>query len=133
MGSQSRPGLHQVIVYLIDPGTAAFFTYLNSTIGARIAYEHLRERVVTMRALRGAKVVPLVKLSAKHRPEFEILSWHSLGSGGGAPAISGPTTPQISSSKTESPSSSAADATLAAMGAVSIPSTAEELADAVPW
>jgi hypothetical protein len=124
-GRPKPPWVQQVIVYLIDPATAAFYTYLNSTVGARIAYDLLRERVVTMRALRGAKVVPLVKLShvpmkttfgMKRRPDFKIIDWRNLG-GSGAPALTGPQ----------------ASSTLAAMGKVSVPSAAEEMADKVPW
>src|SRR5262249_55301223 len=61
-GKPKPPWVRQFVVYLIDAATAGFYTYLNSTIGARIAWDHLRERVITMRALRGTRVVPLVKL-----------------------------------------------------------------------
>jgi hypothetical protein len=178
LGLDNRPKppyAHQKIVYLIDPATAGFFTYINSTFGARICWDNLRERVITMRTLRGQRVVPLVKLShrpmktafgMKHRPEFEIVGWRNLG---GKDAIGSSTSPQISGPKptaeikpaakikpiaaepkptaaakpapastaTASPApsstASAADATLAAMGQVSIPSVAEELADEIPW
>jgi hypothetical protein len=41
-GKPKPPWQHQVIVYLIDPTSGGFFTYLNSTIGARIAVDQLR-------------------------------------------------------------------------------------------
>jgi hypothetical protein len=140
-GRPKPPWVHQVVVYLIDPTSAGFFTYLNSTIGARIAWDHLRERVITMRALRGAKVVPMVKLGhrpmktnfgMKHRPDFEIISWRSLGADQaiGAPEqrkISGPTPTE------PKPTSTAAEETLSTMKEVKVPSTAEEIADQIPW
>ena len=55
---------------------------------ARIAIEQLDEKVATMRLLRGAHVVPVVKLShrpmktfvgMKHRPHFEILDFAKAG------------------------------------------------------
>jgi hypothetical protein len=76
------------VVYLLAEGTAEKFTYVNSTIGARIAVENLRDRVKMMRALRGEAVVPLVTLGnapmknrfgQKLRPEFRIVSWVELG------------------------------------------------------
>ena len=97
------------------------FTYLNSTFGARIAVEQLKEKVITMRALRGAKVVPVVRLThrpmktfvgMKHRPEFEIVDWRQLGGDGGGNALGGPQAPQLTGpeSKPEPKSSSGAGA-----------------------
>src|SRR5712672_233326 len=54
-GKPQPPWKHQFIVYLIDPASGGTFTYLNSTVGARIAVDHLKEKVITMRALRSAK------------------------------------------------------------------------------
>ena len=92
-GKLKPPWAHVAIVYLIDPRTAGLFTYLNSTIGAHIAWDVLREKVRTMRALRGERVLALVRLSTrpmkttnfgmKTRPEFEIVGWRLLGGGGG--------------------------------------------------
>jgi hypothetical protein len=76
------------VVYLLAESSAERFTYLNSTIGARIAVENLRDKVRWMRALRGESVVPRVKLGSapmrtrfggKLRPDFEIASWVELG------------------------------------------------------
>ena len=54
--------------------------------------EQLRENVITMRMLRGARVMPLVALGSKpmktkfkmsERPDFQIVSWHLAGRGRG--------------------------------------------------
>jgi hypothetical protein len=134
-GKPRPPWQHVYVVYLIDPTSAGFYTYLNSTIGARIAWDNLRERVITMRALRGAKVVPLVRLGhrpmktnfgMKHRPDFEIMDWRRLGA---EQAIGAPEQQRIAGPKP----TSAAEATLSTMKTVEVPSTAEEIADKIPW
>jgi hypothetical protein len=87
-GKPRPPWQKQYVVYLLDPATAAVFTFINSTKGAEIAVERLKHRVNLMRALRGARVVPVVKLDSKpmstrhgvkQRPEFTILDWRKLG------------------------------------------------------
>jgi hypothetical protein len=143
-GKPKGPWVHQVIAYLLDPGTGGFFTYLNSTIGARIAIEQLKEKVITMRALRGARVVPIVRLAhrpmktsfgMKHRPEFEVIEWRQMGgggnavSGGQAPQIAGPT----STSTSEAKSGTATDQTLAKMRSIEPVSSEEMLKDEIPW
>jgi hypothetical protein len=133
------PWQHQVIVYLIDPASGGFFTYLNSTIGARIAVDQLREKVITMRALRGARVVPVVKLAhrpmktafgMKHRPEFEVVEWRHWGGDGGA--IAAPRAPQLAGpASAPPPKPTAAEQTIAGMGK---PVTAKEFVDdEIPW
>jgi hypothetical protein len=76
------------VCYLIDPQTGSNFTFSNSTTGARIACEKLRERLETMRRFRGANCTAVVKLGSrvmrtqfgqKRRPEFEIERWFSFG------------------------------------------------------
>ena len=105
-GKPRPPWAHVAIVYLIDPRTAGLFTYLNSTIGAHIAWDVLREKVKTMRALRGERVLALVrpstrpmktKVGMKTRPEFEITGWRllggergNIGGGSGPKLIGGP-------------------------------------------
>jgi hypothetical protein len=83
------------VCYLVDPRTATNFTFSNSTTGARIAVEKLRERIETMRKFRGANCTAVVKLGSKimktqfgqkRRPDFVIETWFGLG-GDGAPAI----------------------------------------------
>jgi hypothetical protein len=147
-GKPKPPWQHQVIVYLIDPTSGGFFTYLNSTIGARIAVEQLREKVITMRALRGTRVVPVVKLmhrpmktqfGMRNRPEFEIVGWRQMGEDGNA--ITGPWTPQLtgpvpestSELKAESKPKTPGEQTLAGMREVKPVSTAEFVSDEIPW
>jgi hypothetical protein len=156
-GKPRPPWAHVAIVYLIDVGTAGLFTYLNSTIGAHIAWDVLREKVKTMRALRGEQVLPLVRLSTrpmktnfgmKTRPEFEIIGWRLLGGGGGnvvdgsgpkvierPKAIENrpPETPPAESRPAQKKTLTAADATLSTMEEVSFPSLSEEMDDTVPW
>src|SRR5262249_8327247 len=52
-GKPRPPWQKQYVVYLLDPATAAVFTFINSTRGAEIAVERLKQRVQLMRALRG--------------------------------------------------------------------------------
>jgi len=142
------PWSHQRIVYLIDPATAQFYTHLNNTVGMKIAWENLRERVITMRALRGARVLPLVKLGQrpmktsigviKQRPEYEIVGWRTLGGEGSAipgsstPQITGPTKAEAKTDTKPQPASEAAK-TIAALGEVKLPTAAEEVADEIPF
>jgi hypothetical protein len=90
-GQPRPPWQLQWVVYLLDPSDASIFTFANSTVGARIAWERLVDRVNWMRALRGAAVFPLITLDSrpmktqfgtKLRPEFSIADWRDLGSTG---------------------------------------------------
>jgi hypothetical protein len=87
-GEPRPPWQLQHVVYLLNPSDAAVFTYINSTVGASIAVDRLKSKVMWMRQLRGTHVVPLVKFDAKPmktrfgkklRPEFTILEWRQLG------------------------------------------------------
>jgi hypothetical protein len=87
-GQLRAPWVKQSIAYLLDPKDASVFTFINSTVGASIAVERLKDRVRLMRALRGARVVPFVELGAvpmktqygvKQRPHFIIHDWRNLG------------------------------------------------------
>jgi len=89
------------VVYLIDPETADTLTYLNSTRGAEIAWDRLHDRIKWMRAMRGANVMPVIKLDSrpmktawgeKMRPEFTALEWRELDV---AASITQHTAPQI--------------------------------------
>jgi hypothetical protein len=89
------------VIYLVNPATATKYVYAASTTGAHIAFEQLKESVITMRMLRGARVMPLVELSSKpmktkfkmsERPHFEIVGWHLPGGEG---VLSAQPTPQL--------------------------------------
>ena len=89
------PWQKEFIVYLVNPTDASIYTFINSTMGAQIAFDRLKSKVVLMRQMRGANVVPIVKLDSramktkfgqKMRPEFTILEWRQLGSAEGKDA-----------------------------------------------
>ena len=91
MTNRGRRGCGNTSSTLLNPLDAAFFTFINGTVGAAIAVDRLKNKVVWMRQLRGSNVVPLVKLDSKPmktrfgqkmRPEFTILEWRQLGGGG---------------------------------------------------
>ncbi len=84
----TRPWNHTIVVYLVNLATGEFLTYVAATVGAHIAYDSLKEAVVTMRALRGVRVMPVVNLSERpmktkfgmgRRPHFEIVGWKTPG------------------------------------------------------
>ena len=87
-GKPRKPWAHIVIVYLVDLNTGGFFTYASATVGGHIAYDALKEAVITMRALRGSRVMPIVNLDERpmktdfgmrRRPHFEIIGWKTPG------------------------------------------------------
>jgi len=86
---------------MLDGTNAERLTFINSTLGARIAVENLKDKVKWMRAMRGADVFPLVELSSapmktkrgtKTRPEFRVVEWRQLGNGDAGPAAQRPPT-----------------------------------------
>jgi hypothetical protein len=138
------PWVHSYLVYLLDPATATTYTYVNSTFGAKLAYDILYERVTTMRLLRGVRVVPVVKLDERpfrtsfgprKRPEFTIISWRMIG--GGPLAVPGPQTPQLAKPDTASTVATTAPTNTAngldALPEVALPTAAEELLDEIRW
>src|SRR5262249_23237889 len=69
-------------IYLISPEDGATYTFINCTMGARIAYERLADRIQNMRMMRGADMVALIALDTrmmktrygqKQRPDFKII------------------------------------------------------------
>jgi hypothetical protein len=107
-GKPRPPWAHAVGAYLVDPASGAIFTYANSTMGAHMAIDQLREATMVMRSLRGARVTPLVKPTSRPfktafgmrtRPFFQIENWRAPGGEGGMlppsnkpPQLIGPTT-----------------------------------------
>jgi hypothetical protein len=86
-GAPRPPWQMNHVVYLIDERDGSTYTMLNSTVGMRIAYENLRDKVKMMRALRKTRVTPVVtigstimktKFGAKARPEFHVVEWKGL-------------------------------------------------------
>ena len=104
-GKPRPPWQKQCLVYLLDGTNAERFTFINSTVGARIAVENLKDQVKWMRAMRGADVFPVVELSSapmktkmgtKIRPDFRVVGWRRLGDGETGPVTGAPpTTPAI--------------------------------------
>jgi hypothetical protein len=99
-GEPEPPWRIVYVVYLIDLETAEPYTFINSTWGARIAYERLTDKLELMTRLRGAGVTTLVKpdsrrmktkFGTKLRPEFTILEWRDLGEREKQPAQLPPT------------------------------------------
>jgi hypothetical protein len=62
-GKPRPPWQRHYAVYFVDPGTGRAFRYEAATVGARIAWETLREAVINMRLLRGDRCLPLVRLA----------------------------------------------------------------------
>jgi hypothetical protein len=94
-GNPRPPWQYGYIVYLLDEATAEKFTFINSTIGARIAVHALQDRVASMRILRWVNVIAEVELASrpmktrfglKSRPHFHIVGWRQLG-GAGQPQL----------------------------------------------
>jgi hypothetical protein len=89
-GQPKAPWQLQQVVYMIDVSDAQKFTFASGTIGARIAAENLKDRMLSMKILRGADVVPLVELTnkpmktrygSKLRPDFRVVDWRELSEG----------------------------------------------------
>ena len=97
-----KPWQHVYVVYLLNPADASIYTVINNTVGMRICYERLSERVKWMRSLRGDRVFPLVVLDKKPmktnfgtklRRELTVVSWRDLsGDGGPQKSIGKPVT-----------------------------------------
>jgi hypothetical protein len=102
-GKPRPPWQLNYVVYLVNAETGDFYTYLNSTVGARIAFDRLNDRLEVMRRLRGINAMPVVALDSrpmktnfgtKLRPEFWILEWLEMAAA--TPAITHQTAaPQI--------------------------------------
>lgn len=157
-GKPRPPWAHVVVVYLVDLNSGAFFTYVAATLGAHMAYEALKEATITMRALRGTRVLPVVNLAERpmktnfgmrKRPHFGIIEWKSPGGSdrtvpppSPTPRIAGPANqPAPARAATATPYQAkpkpqlgeVAGSTLAAMGDVKPVTTAEILDDDLPF
>jgi hypothetical protein len=92
-GELVGPWARQCLVRLIDPSTYASYTFVNSTIGTRKAYEELADKIDLARLIRG-KVYPLVELTEaifptkwgqRRRPSFRVCDWLTLSPPAAAP------------------------------------------------
>jgi hypothetical protein len=101
INGKDKPFKHVVIVALADPGSGRLYKFISPTTGAHIAFGELEEAVITMRAFRGARVLPLVRLAERKwktsfgerkRPHFEIVEWKTPG---GEAAIPSKPAPQL--------------------------------------
>jgi hypothetical protein len=151
-----------VIAGFVDPATGKASQYTAPTRGAHIAVDELREQVITMRALRGVAVIPVVNLEdrpfktnwgMRKRPYLHIIGWKSPGGDGPQSVPAKSPTPQLSGPATaEKPKPAPTDSaeavttpkpkpavkfdggnTLDAMKDVTPPSTAEIMGDEIPW
>lgn len=159
-GTPRKPWAHIVIVCLVDLGTGVIYKYTAPTIGAHIAYDALVESVVTMRALRGTRVMPIVNLSERpmktkygmgRRPHFEIVDWKTPGDNTKAvpvqptPQLTGPAAAPVAPALTPTanpaqphqakpkPPVKLTSETLNTMGDVKPATTSEIVNDQVPW
>jgi hypothetical protein len=104
-GQPEPPYKAAVFVLAVDPENGATYRYVHHTVGARIAFDDLREATAVMRHLRGEQVYPVVTLGERpmkkrggvwgKRPHFEIVDWKSPGGDEGGQALPAPTTPQL--------------------------------------
>jgi len=103
-GKPQPPWKHTVVVYLVNLETGETYTYAHDTVGAHIAFDLLKEAVITMRAIRGTKCMPLVhpterpmklKFGMGKRPHFKIDGWKTLGEDAAAIPAHQPELPQL--------------------------------------
>jgi hypothetical protein len=103
-GQPRKPWEHIVVIRLVNLGTGEIYNYTAATTGAHIAYDRIKDQVITQRALRGTRVMPVVMLDDRamrtaygmgRRPHFEVISWKTPG-GDGSKAVPKPDTPQLS-------------------------------------
>ena len=103
-GKPKPPWGLRYAIYMIDLATGTAYTFVNSTTGARICFEQLQESVAIMRALRGSRVLPLVRLEQRpmktsfgmrSRPHLQILDWRTPGGDGGPRLATQSPTPQL--------------------------------------
>ena len=143
-GKPHGPWQAQYLVYLLNPDTAERFTYATGTIGGGIAVHDLVDRVSSMRKIRGEQVYAVVSPSAapmktrygtRPRPQFVIKRWVGLSSDGALPpteppALSGPQTADLSTTRAATDD---ADKNSAGLKEVKRPSISEEIDDEIDF
>jgi hypothetical protein len=139
LNNKPRPPWELVYaVYMIDLTTGTTYTYLSGTVGARICFEQLQESVCIMRALRGGRILPLVRLEQRpfrtgfgmrSRPHLQIIDWRAPGGDGGGPLLSPrPSNPQLTGPTAASPAPDAAPNPAPSAPPTAVPPTAAEAA-----
>jgi hypothetical protein len=90
-GQPRAPWSKYFILYLLDPTTAALFTYYNNTIGCRMLVTRIEERVQWGRALFGDDAMLLAQLAdrpfhtqygERRAPDLEVLGFRRFAGGG---------------------------------------------------
>jgi hypothetical protein len=99
-GEKKPPFKHYCGFTLVNPVTGTQYFFANSTIGVQLLYNDMDESVSTVRAIRGDRCFPIVKLGQTSwtsrkwgsvlRPHFEILQWKVLGGGNTGDQVSAP-------------------------------------------
>jgi hypothetical protein len=114
-GTPQPPWKIEYLVYLLDmsdPNDVSLYTFVNSTYGAKRAYNRLKEKVWLTRAFRG-DVKPIVELSSspfpteygkKIGPIFRPINWTSFGEppcigGDDKPALIGRPVPPVTAAE----------------------------------
>jgi hypothetical protein len=86
-GEPRAPWQKNFVVYFIDEVDGSSYTMINGTVGMRIAFDDLCEKIQTMRMLKGAKVLPVITIGSvlmktrfgqKARPSFDIVEWRTF-------------------------------------------------------
>jgi hypothetical protein len=99
-----KPPYQEVrIIYVLNPQSGERHTIVGPSIGLKICYEQLVDSVKTMRRLKGAAVIPVIRLSSvpmrtrfgmRTRPHLQIIRWVHFGPAGiandEAPKLTGP-------------------------------------------
>ena len=92
-GEPQDPWRNTRLVYLVDPQTAAAFTFSTSSWGGRSAVVDLGDQIARMRSVH-ADAVPIVELRAvemptkygrKSKPMFKIVEWRTADAEQAAP------------------------------------------------
>ena len=118
-GKPRPPWSNTFKIFFLDTATGERSIYATNTIGGKIAWGRLLDKVKWIRRLRGENVFPRVELDVapmktrfgmKKRPDFKILEWVDLNSGTPLPAADAPQLQKVEE-----------------------PTVAEDLNDEIPW
>jgi hypothetical protein len=130
-------------IRMIDPAGGRLYTYTNATWGAQICFERINEQVFLTRALRGNKVLPLVKLDKRpmptqrgmqSRPHLEPIEYREPPQSGGPtpPALQLTAAAPTEATPTAPPVAPAATTTIDAMKPIEPIPIEEVINDSLP-